>query len=109
MKEGLKIFGFDEDKKNKLYSQLINACKGTDIELYISVFYNFFKTEIEENVQNEQNEQNEQSEQNEEDKQIIYKRSKDQLDDKPDNGLSTYLCEKFMILIGYEASDCYKD
>ena len=93
LEEDLKIFGLDEVKKNNLYSQLINACNSSNNEgkeLFIRVMYEFFKTEIEE-----------------------YKKSKLLLStlskNKPENGLATYLCEKFMILIGYEASDCNKD
>ena len=86
----LKIFGLNESKTNKLNSHLINACKynfnNEDKGLLIRVITEFFESEF-----------------------GVDKLRSIPTRDYPENGLATYLCEKFMILIGYEASDCYKD
>ena len=93
----LEIFDLDEYKKTELYSQLINGCKLEDKEIFIRVFYKFFKKEIEEDaIQNNTD-------------QIILKLQRSFAiteEDDADNGLATYLCEKFMDLIGYDPSEC---
>ena len=81
----LKIFALNENKTNELYSQLINGCRRRDKELFVNVFYKFFKKEIEES-------------------EILHAPE----EDDADNGLATYLCKKFMDLIGYDQSECYK-
>ena len=93
LKNRLEKFGLDEDKKNDLYSQLINACNSSnneDKELFIRTMYEFFKKEIEGDTLGKSQDNG----------------GRRSADTKPDNGLGTYLCEKFMILLGYDSSDC---
>ena len=84
----LEIFYLDQYKKNELYSQLINACRRIDKEIFIKVLYTFFKKEIEEN------------------KEMTLQVQSENEKTERDNGLALYLCKKFMILIGYDDSYC---
>ena len=79
----LEKFGLDEYKKKELYSQLINACRRRDKELFVNVLYEFLKKKIEES-------------------EILHNPE----EDDADNGLASYLCKKFMDLIGYDPSEC---
>ena len=88
LEQELKIFGLDENKKNELCSQLINVCnlsKNEDKELFIRAMYEYFKSELKENE--------------------IHSPRRSQ-EPKPENGLSTYLCKKIMILLGYDSFEC---